>query len=121
MKIADVKSIVAADSHYVRVTTEDGTTGIGQSGAWAHPDAVHAVMDEFKKYLVGQDPFRIEHHWQHLYRMAPFRGAILSAAVSAVDVALWDIKGKHFQAPIWELLGGRCRDRVRLYLIVVAE
>jgi galactonate dehydratase len=121
MKIARVDSIVVADTHYVRITTDDGTTGLGQSGAWAYPDAVHAVIKQFEKYLIGEDPLRIEHHWQHLYRMGPFRGAILSAAVSAVDIALWDIKGKHLQAPIWQLLGGRCRDRIRLYLILIGE
>src|SRR5579862_4656258 len=121
MKIAQVESILAADTHYVRITTDDGTTGTGQSGAWAYPAAVHSVVTQFEQYLVGQDPLRIEHHWQHLYRMGPFRGSILSAAISAVDIALWDIKGKHLQAPIWQLLGGRCRDRVRLYKIVVAE
>jgi galactonate dehydratase len=121
MKIAGVESIVVADSHYVRITTDDGTTGLGQSGVWAYPDAVHAVIEQFKKYLIGQDPLRIEHHWQHLYRMGPFRGAILGGAISAVDIALWDIKGKHFQAPIWQLLGGKCRDRIRLYLILVDE
>jgi galactonate dehydratase len=121
MKIAGVESVVVANSHFVRITTDDGLTGIGQSGAWAHPDAVHAVIEQFRGYLIGQDPLRIEHHWQHLYRMAPFRGAVLSGAVSAVDIALWDIKGQRFDVPIWELLGGRCRDRVRLYLILVAE
>jgi galactonate dehydratase len=121
MKIVEVESILAADSHFVRITTDDGTSGLGQSGAWSYPTAVHAVIEQFKKYLVGQDPFRIEHHWQYLYRMGPFRGAVLGGAISAVDIALWDIKGKHFEAPIWELLGGKCRDRVRLYLILVDE
>jgi galactonate dehydratase len=53
--------------------------------------------------------------------MGPFRGAVLGGAISAVDIALWDLKGKHYQAPIWELLGGKCRDRIRLYLILVDE
>jgi galactonate dehydratase len=60
---------------------------------------------------------RIEHHWQYLYRMGPFRGTALSGAISAVDIALWDIKGKHFGVPIWELLGGNCRDKIRLHLL----
>jgi galactonate dehydratase len=121
LRIADVESILAADTHYVRITTEDGTTGLGQSGAWAYNQAVHSVVEQFKRYLIGQDPLRIEHHWQHLYRMGPFRGSILGAAISAVDIALWDIKGKRFEAPIWQLLGGKCRDRVRLYQILPAE
>ena len=85
--------------------------------AWGYPSAVDQVMQTFAQYLVGQDPMRIEHHWQYLYRMAPFRGNIVSGAVSAVDIALWDIKGQRLQAPIWELLGGRCRDKVRLHLL----
>ncbi len=102
----------------VRLRTEDGLEGLGQSACWAYPAAVHEVMQVFAKYLIGQDPLRIEHHWQHLYRMGPFRGSVLSGAISAVDIALWDLKGQRLQAPIWELLGGRCRDRVRLHLLM---
>jgi galactonate dehydratase len=120
MKIAEVESLIAGGSQYVRITTDDGTTGVGQSGCWAYPEAVHGVMPAFRRYLVGEDPLRIEHHWSHLYRMGPFRGSVIGGAVSAVDIALWDIKGKRFQAPIWELLGGRCRDRVRIHLLLEA-
>ena len=67
---------------------------------------------------MGQDAFRTEHHWQYLYRVAPFRGSVLSGAVSAIDIALHDIKAQHFQVPVWELLGGRCRDKVRLHLLM---
>jgi galactonate dehydratase len=121
MRIANVESLLVAGSHYVRITTDDGITGIGQSACWAYPEAVDAVLRHFTRYLVGQDPLRIEHHWSHLYRMGPFRGSILGGAVSAVDIALWDIKGKHYQAPVWDLLGGRCRDRVRIHLLIEAE
>jgi len=79
---------------------------------------VKTVVDDFADYLVGQDPLRIEHHWQYLYRILPFRGNAVSGAVSAVDIALWDIKGKHYEAPIWDLLGGKCRDKVRLHLLI---
>jgi galactonate dehydratase len=102
----------------VRITTDSGLTGIGQSGAWGFPDAAEAVVDQFREYLIGQDPFRIDHIQQSLYRMRPFRGNILSGALSAIDIALWDIKGKHFGAPIWELLGGKFRDKVRLHLLL---
>jgi len=103
----------------VEIQTDNGIIGYGQSGTWAYPEAVEAVVDAFRDYLIGQDPLRIEHHWQHLYRMAPFRGNILHGAVSAVDIALWDIKGKHYEAPVWDLLGGRCRDRVRLHKLLL--
>lgn len=118
MKIEAVESLPIGGAHFVRIRTDSGLVGLGQSACWGYPEATHAVVEVFAGYLVGQDPLRIEHHWQHLYRLAPFRGGVLSGAISAVDIALWDIKGQHFQAPIWELLGGRCRDRVRLHLLM---
>ena len=80
MKIADVESLIAGGSQYVRITTDDGTSGIGQSACWGYPEAVARRHADFGRYLIGQDPLRIEHHWQYLYRMAPFRGSVLSAA-----------------------------------------
>ena len=118
MKIDNVESLVLGGALFVRITTDTGLVGLGQTACWAYPAAVDQVVQTFRSYLVGQDPMRIEHHWQYLYRMGPFRGSVLSGAVSAIDIALWDIKGQHFQAPIWELLGGRCRDRVRLHLLM---
>ena len=118
MKIEEVESIRIGTSYLVRVHTDSGLSGIGQTACWGYPDAVERIVDSFRGYLIGQDPFRIEHLWQVNYRSAPFRGSALSGAVSAVDIALWDIKGKHYQAPIWELMGGRCRDRIRLHLLI---
>ncbi len=118
MKIADVDSLMVGNGLYVRITTEDGLVGLGQSACWAYPAAVQGVLAAFRPYLLGADPMRIEHHWQYLYRMGPFRGSVLGGALSAVDIALWDIKGQRLQAPIWELLGGRCRDKVRLHLLM---
>ncbi len=118
MKITDVESLVLDGGQFVRISTDTGLVGLGQSACWGYPTAVHEVLRIFRAYLIGQDPRRIEHHWQYLYRMAPFRGSVLSGAVSAVDIALWDIKGQHLQAPIWELLGGKCRDRIRLHLLM---
>jgi galactonate dehydratase len=118
--IERVESLPIGGGYYVRIVTEDGLVGVGQSGAWGYPAAVDQVVQSFAQYLVGQDPMRIEHHWHYLYRMAPFRGNVVSGAVSAVDIALWDIKGQRLQAPIWELLGGRCRDKVRLHLLMAS-
>jgi galactonate dehydratase len=117
-KIERVESLPIGGGYYVRITTDDGLVGVGQSAAWGYPAAVDQVVQSFAQYLIGQDPMRTEHHWQYLYRMAPFRGNVLGGAVSAVDIALWDIKGQRLQAPIWELLGGMCRDRVRLHLLM---
>lgn len=118
MKIERVDSMVLGHAHLVLVRGDDGTTGIGQSACWAYPDAVDAVVRRFAGYLVGQDPRDIEQHWHHLYRMGPFRGSVVMAAVSAVDIALWDLKGKRLGAPVWDLLGGKVRDRLRLHLIL---
>jgi galactonate dehydratase len=117
-KIERVESLPIGGGYYVRIYTDDGLVGVGQSAAWGYPAAVDQVMQTFAQYLVGQDPMRIEHHWQYLYRLAPFRGNIVSGAVSAVDIALWDLKGQRLQAPIWQLLGGKCRDKVRLHLLM---
>nr|BFE56335.1 mandelate racemase/muconate lactonizing enzyme family protein [Dactylosporangium thailandense] len=118
MEIASIESVVLGDAHFVTVHTDDGLVGAGQSACWGYPAAVHAVVESFRPYLLGADPSRIEHHWHHLYRMGPFRGSVLSAAVSAVDLALWDLKGKALGVPVWQLLGGRCRDRIRLHLLL---
>jgi galactonate dehydratase len=119
VKIAEVDSWVAGATHIVRVLDEDGRAGFGQSACYAYPDAVDTVVRSFRDYLVGQDADRIEDHWHQLYRMGPFRGAILSGAISAIDTALWDVKAQRLEVPIYELLGGRCRDRVRLHMLLL--
>ncbi|MFQ9651095.1 MAG: hypothetical protein ACLRZZ_13510 [Enterocloster sp.] len=62
-------------------------------------------METFKRYLIGQNPLLIEHHWQYMYRCYHFRGAAIMGALSAIDIALWDIKGKYYGVPCYELLG----------------
>ncbi|MSQ07954.1 MAG: mandelate racemase/muconate lactonizing enzyme family protein [Dehalococcoidia bacterium] len=118
MKIEKVETMIIGRNLIVRIWTDNGLSGVGQSACWAYPEAVEKIIGVFAGYLKGKDPLRIEHHWQFLYRMGPFRGSALSGAVSAVDIALWDIKGKHFQAPVWQLLGGMVRDRIRLHLLM---
>ena len=106
------------EAHLVRIWTEDGTYGVGQSSCWAYNHAADVIAQKAARYLVGQDPSRIEHHWQYMYRMGPFRGSALSGAISAIDIALWDIKGKRLGVPVWDLLGGNTRDKVRLHLLM---
>ncbi len=118
MKIEKVESLLLGSNHIVRIHTDNGISGVGQSACWGYPEATERIVRAFADHLVGQDPLRIEHHWQYLYRMAPFRGSAVSGALSAVDIALWDIKGKHYDAPVWQLLGGLCRDRIRLHLLM---
>ncbi len=117
MKIDKIESFFIGSGYVVRIWTDTGLSGIGQTACWGYPEAVERMVNTFEKYLIGQNPLRIEHHWQHLYRMGPFKGTALSGAISAVDIALYDIKGKHFGVPIWELMGGNCRDKIRLHLL----
>ena len=118
MKIDKIESILSGNSHFVRIITDDGIEGIGQSACWGYMEAAHTVINTLERYLIGKNPLNIEHHWQHLYRMGPFRGSILNAAISAIDIALWDIKGKYLSAPIWMLIGGKVRDKIRLHLLM---
>lgn len=118
MKIEKIETFLVDRWFLVRVHTDKGISGVGEGGLHGFPQAVQAVVKAFEKYLIGQEPLRIEHHWQYLYRFSHFRGAALGSALSAIDIALWDIKGKHFQAPVWELLGGKTREKARLYMHV---
>lgn len=115
MKIQSIETVTASKYLFVKVITDEGITGIGEAGAWGFLDACAGVLDKFKDYLIGKDPFQIEHHWNYLYRSMYFRGSVIMSALSAVDIALWDIKGKALGVPVYELLGGKCRDKVRTY------
>jgi len=100
---------------FVQVHTDAGISGLGESGAWGYLEASEAVVKKWANYLVGEDPLRIEHHWQYMYRSSHFRGAGIMGALSAIDIALWDIAGKHFGVPVYQLLGGKVRDKARVY------
>lgn len=115
MKITDIKTIRAGKYLFIKVLTDAGITGIGEAGAWSYPDATIGAIEKCGKDLVGQNPFDSEHLHQALYRGTYFRGSIVMSALSAIDIALWDIKGKALDVPVYELLGGKCRDRVRSY------
>jgi galactonate dehydratase len=104
---------------YVRIHTDDGLTGIGESGAFMHLNASAQAVETFKRYLIGKDPLRIEHHSQFMYRSSHFRGAAIMGAISAIDIALWDIAGKHFNVPCYQLMGGKYRDKARVYYHVI--
>lgn len=120
MKITRVETVRASRYLFVKIHTDTGIVGVGESGTWAFLDASEAAIRQFARYLQGQDPLRIEHHWNYLYRGYHFRGAAIMGALSALDIALWDIAGKHFGVPVWQLLGGKTRDRVRTYFHVKA-
>jgi galactonate dehydratase len=115
MRITAIETIPVDRYLFVKVHTDAGLTGLGESGTWGFLEASEKAVDTFRRYLIGQDPLRIEHHWQYLYRYSHFRGAAIMGALSAIDIALWDIAGKHFDAPVYQLLGGKCRDKARVY------
>ena len=100
----------------VKITTDTGIVGWGETTLEGKPKSVRSAVEELADYFIGKDPLRIEHHWQHVYRSAFFRGGnVLMTALSGIDQALWDIAGKHFGVPVYQLLGGPVRDRIRVY------
>jgi galactonate dehydratase len=100
----------------VKITTDNGLIGWGETTLEGKPKSTVAAVEELAEYLIGKDPLRIEYHWQHIYRSAFYRGGnVLMTALSGIDQALWDIAGKHFDAPVYKLLGGAVRDRIRVY------
>lgn len=115
MKIKEVKPLLANRFLFVQITTDEGIVGVGESGAWAFQDAAREAVNTFALYLEGKDPLTIEHHWQYMYRSFHFRGAAIMGAISAIDIALWDIAGKYYGCPVYQLLGGKVRDKARVY------
>jgi galactonate dehydratase len=102
---------------FLKITTSTGVVGWGEPLIEGRARAVkNTVAELLENYLIGTDPLRIEEHWQTMYRGGFHRGGpILMSAIAGIDQALWDIKGKHYGIPVFELLGGQCRDRIRVY------
>ena len=123
MKITDIKTFLIWEKSrnytFVKVETDEGIYGIGEAGITWREWAMEGAIRHFREILVGKDPTRIEHIWQLLYRGGFFPGGkILSSAISAIDISLWDILGKSLGVPIYKLLGGATRDRVVCYVNV---
>lgn len=120
MKITEIKTFLVHGGWrtflLVKVCTDEGISGVGEATLEGHSKTVEAAIKELERYLIGQDPFEIEDHWQKMYRN-PFwvSGPVLLSAISSVEHALWDILGKALNVPVYRLLGGKCRDRVRMY------
>ncbi len=101
---------------FLKIHTDTGVTGLGEPLLEGRALTIQTAIKELEPYLIGKDPRHIVHHWQAIYRHAFYRGGpILTSALSGVDQALWDIKGKLLNIPVYELLGGPTRDRVRIY------
>ena len=107
MKITAIKPFVLDAGIYVKIETDEGIYGLGEGGMKRRGRAIAEVIHSMAPDLIGQDPFRIEHLWQVMFRGGFFPGGgIQTSAVSAVDIALWDIKGKALGVLVYELLGG---------------
>ena len=101
---------------FIKMHTDAGIVGIGEGTVEGRIATVVAAIKQIEPYLIGKDPRAPAHHWQAIYRHAFYRGdIILTSALGAVDIAMWDIKGKALGVPVYELLGGPTRDRIRCY------
>jgi galactonate dehydratase len=126
VKIIDIRTYgvnVGGSNHiFVRVLTDEHLQGTGEAYRVGPDHAVEQVVHYFKDWLIGEDPTRIEHLWRLMYNGSRFPGgSVLNAAISGIEIALWDIKAKAYGVPVYQLLGGRCRDRVRVYLGIGGE
>ncbi len=121
MEITDIKTF-AVDCFrtnwvFVKVCTDEGIDGVGEATLEYKEKALFGAIEHIKEYLVGKNPLNIEQHWHNIYRDAYWRGgAVLMSALSAVETALWDILGKSLGVPVYQLMGGKVHDKVRIYV-----
>lgn len=117
MKIKSIETFLVPPRWlFLKMTTDDGLIGWGEPVIEGKAKTVEACVHEMQDYLIGKNPLCIEDIWQKLFRSGFYRGGpILMSAISGIDQALWDIKGKYYNAPIYELLGGKVRDKVMVY------
>lgn len=120
MKMTDLKTYVVhcyrTNWVFVKIDTDEGIAGIGEATLEMKERAVEAAVLELKDYLLGKDPREIERHFHAIYRDSYWRtGPVLMSALSAVEMAMWDISARDLGVPVYRLLGGRCNDRVKAY------
>jgi len=117
MKITKIESMFLQPRwHFIKMYTDEGLVGYGEPIVEGRARTVATCVKEMESYLIGKDPRQIEQHWQVMYRGTFYRGgAVLTSALSGVEQAMWDITGKYFGVPVYQLLGGKVRDRVRVY------
>ncbi|MCT2582987.1 galactonate dehydratase [Actinophytocola gossypii] len=117
MRITEVETFLVPPRWlFLKLSTDEGVVGWGEPVVEGRAETVRAAVHELSELLVGEDPLRIEDHWQKLYRGGFYRGGpVLSSVLAGYDQALWDIAGKVRGAPVHELLGGPVRDRLRVY------
>jgi galactonate dehydratase len=119
VKIERITPFLVGRCLLVRVYTDEGVVGTGEAGLWAHHALVAKAIEQLADYYVGKDAARIEHHFQVVSRDTHFQGAVLNAAMSGIDIALWDILGKSLGKPVYQLLGGKVRDKIKGFVNVV--
>ena len=117
-KIEKVETFLWSRWLLIKIHSEDGYVGVGEGGVHGWQRPTKTMIEVMSDYLVGKDPNLIEHHYQWLYRSSHFMGSVVQGALSAIDIALWDMKGKRLGVPIYDLMGGKTRDRVRCYMHV---
>ncbi len=117
MKITQMKLYMARPRWlFLKIETDEGISGWGEPVIEGHAATVRTAVEECKEYLIGKDPMDIEDHWQVLYRAAFYRGGpVMMSAIAGIDQALWDIKGKALGTPVYNLLGGKCRTKLKMY------
>lgn len=121
VKITRITPLLVDRCLLVQVYTDAEIVGTGEGGLWPHHRLVHEAVNDLAEYYIGRDPALIEHHYQAVSRDTHFAGAALSAALSAIDIALWDILGKATGRSVAQLLGGKCRDKVRVFANAVGD
>src|SRR4051812_40289312 len=101
---------------FLKIETDEGITGWGEPILEGKAATVKTAVDEMMEYLVGKNPMNIEDHWNVLYPSGFYRGGpVLMSAISGIAQALWDIKGKYYNAPIHQVIGGRAREKIKVY------
>ena len=121
MKITNVECIpVQAPGRTlvpILVETDEGITGVGEAGLQRRWQAIEGAVRHLRRWLIGQDPLRTEHLWQRMFRGGFYPGdRLIGSTIAGIDIALWDIKGQALGVPVYQLLGGRCRDYVECFL-----
>lgn len=120
MKIVDIRTFVVhvyrTNFVFIKLYTDEGLTGVGEGTLEYKENALTGAIEDLRAYLIGRDPLQIEKHVSLMYRESYWRtGPVLMSAISAVEMAMWDLAGKHYNAPVHALFGGPVREEIKLY------
>ncbi len=117
MKITDMKLYFMPHRFlFLKIETDEGISGWGEPLVEGRAATLKAAVEEWKDYFIGENPLTIEKHWQTMYRCAFYRGGpVMMSTIAGIDEALWDLKGHYYNMPVYEMLGGRVKDRVKVY------